>query len=300
LKRRRFIKTSTIGAIGAGLIPMVVYSQEKTAVPDVVRVVNGEPGQLLHSALSALGGMSQFIAKGDIVVVKPNMGWDRSPEYAANTNPELIAEIIKSCFDAGAKEVKVFDRTCNNPRRCYRNSKIEETAKAAGADVQQIRKNKYSPLKLKNGKVLKEWAIYDDYLEADKVINVPIAKHHSLSGVSFGLKNLMGVMGDNRGSIHSGFENKLADIVGEILPTLTIIDAYRVLIANGPSGGNLADVKHKKTLIASSCVVTADVVALDLFSYPLQKIGHIREMVDRGLNKFDINNLNLKEINLSS
>jgi uncharacterized protein (DUF362 family) len=300
MKRRNFIKTSAIGAIGAGLLPITATGQVQESYPDVVRVKNGEPDQLLPAALAALGGMSHFISKGDVVVVKPNMGWDRSPKYAANTNPELVAEIVKSCYNAGAKEVKVFDRTCNNPRRCYRNSKIEEKAKDAGADVFQIRKNKFVSVKLKNGKTLKEWSIYKDYLEADKTINVPIAKHHSLCHVTLGLKNLMGVMGDNRGSIHSGFDIKLADINEEILPTLTIIDAYRVLASNGPSGGNLSDVTFEKTLIASSCVVAADILGLDLFSLSYQQVGHIREMVDRKLNKFDVNKLKIKDIDLSS
>ncbi len=299
MKRRQFIKTGTIGTIGASLLPGVLQGQKSNTPPDVVRVNNGEPGQLLEAALAALGGMKKFISDGDVVIVKPNMGWDRAPEYAANTNPDLMAAIIKSSYQAGAKEVKVFDRTCNNARRCYKNSRIEEMAKAADAEVFQIRKNKFSTIKLKNGQELKEWAIYEDYLEADKVINVPIAKHHSISQVTLGTKNLMGVMGDNRGSIHSDFDIKLADITSELLPNLTIIDAYRILTANGPSGGNLADVKLQKSLIASSCMVTADVVALDLFDLSLDRVGHLNEMVKRGMNKFDLENLNIKEINLS-
>ena len=299
MKRRQFIKTGTIGTIGASLLPGVLQGQKSNTPPDVVRVNNGEPGQLLEAALAALGGMKKFISDGDVVIVKPNMGWDRAPEYAANTNPDLMAAIIKSSYQAGAKEVKVFDRTCNNARRCYKNSRIEEMARAADAKVFQIRKNKFSTIKLKNGQELKEWAIYEDYLEADKVINVPIAKHHSISQVTLGTKNLMGVMGDNRGSIHSDFDIKLADITSELLPNLTIIDAYRLLTANGPSGGNLADVKLQKSLIASSCMVTADVVALDLFDLSLDRVGHLNEMVKRGMNKFDLENLNIKEINLS-
>ena len=110
----------------------------------------------------------------------------------------------------------------------------------------------------------------------------------------------MGVMGGNRGSLHSGFDEKLADISSEILPTLTIIDAYRILTANGPTGGNPADVKLQKSLIASSCMVTADVLGMDFFSLSLNQVGHIREMVNRGINKFDLANLNFKQIDLGS
>jgi len=299
MKRRQFLRTGTLGTIGINFLPVLLHGQNSNTRPDVVRVNNGEPGQLLKTALAALGGMTQFISDGDVVVVKPNMGWDRAPEYAATTNPDLIRAIVKSCYQAGAKEVKVFDRTCNNPRRCYKNSRIEELAKAADAEVFQIRKNKFSTIKLKNGQELKEWAIYEDYLEADKVINVPVAKHHSLSQITLGTKNLMGVMGDNRGSLHSGFEKKLADITFQILPDLTIIDAYRILTANGPSGGNLSDVKLQKSLIASSCMVTADVTALALFNLPVAKVGHINEMVKRSINKFDLDNLMIEEINLT-
>ncbi|MCK4754259.1 MAG: DUF362 domain-containing protein [Calditrichia bacterium] len=300
MKRRTFIKTSTIGTIGAGLIPISMLGQEQDTLPDAVRVDNGEPAQLFNQAILGLGGMKQFISQGDIVVIKPNIGWARAPEYAANTNPDLVAEVVKSCYNAGAKEVKVFDRTCNNPRRCYISSEIEEKAEKAGAEVSQIRQNKFSSIKLKQGKVLKEWEIYEDYLEADKVINIPIAKHHSLSHVTLGIKNLMGVMGGNRGSIHTGFDEKIADISSEILPTLTIIDAYRILTRNGPTGGNLADVKLQRSLIASSCMVTADYLGMELFSLQLYQVGHIREMVDRGINKYDLTKLNLKQIDLGS
>ena len=300
MKRRTFIKTSTIGTIGAGLIPISMLGQEQDTLPDAVRVDNGEPAQLFNQAILGLGGMKQFISQGDIVVIKPNIGWARAPEYAANTNPDLVAEVVKSCYNAGAKEVKVFDRTCNNPRRCYISSEIEEKAEKAGAEVSQIRQNRFSSIKLKQGKVLKEWEIYKDYLEADKVINIPIAKHHSLSHVTLGTKNLMGVMGGNRGSIHSGFDEKIADISSEILPTLTIIDAYRILTRNGPTGGNLADVKLQRSLIASSCMVTADYLGMELFSLQLYQVGHIREMVDRGINKYDLTKLNLKQIDLGS
>jgi len=300
MKRRTFVKTTSFGTIGAGLLPVSIIGQDQETLPDAVRVDNGEPVQLITEAILALGGMKQFISPGDIVVIKPNIGWARAPEFAANTNPDLVAEIVNSCFSVGAKEVKVFDRTCNNPRRCYSASEIEEKAKKAGAKVSHIRENRFSKIKLNSGKILKEWEIYKDYLEADKVINIPIAKHHSLSRVSLGTKNLMGVMGGNRGSIHSGFDEKLVDIASEILPTLTIIDAYRILIANGPTGGNPADVRLQKSIIVSDCTVTTDYLGMEFFSLPLYQVGHIQEMVNRGLNKYDIYNLNLKQIDLGA
>ncbi|HID38135.1 MAG TPA: DUF362 domain-containing protein [Calditrichaeota bacterium] len=301
MKRRKFLKAAAISGAAVTLMPQVIskypslYAQNTP--PQVVWVENGEPLDLLDAALKELQGLRQFIDKGDVVVIKPNIGWDRRPELAANTNPQLIGQLVKRCYEAGAKTVKVFDRTCNNPRRCYRNSKIEEAAKEAGAEVTQIRKNKFKKIPI-NGKIIKEWPIYQEYLEADKIINVPIAKHHSLAKVTLGLKNLMGVMGGNRGSLHNNFALKIADIDRKILPTLTIIDAYRILTANGPQGGNPDHVKLTRTLIASPCTVSADYLGLELFGHKLADVEHIKVAAEEGLAKFDLNNLNIKRVKL--
>lgn len=302
MKRRDFIKTTALGTIGANLIPLAAYNNStvnaQTTVPDVVWIENGEPEALLQAAMKELGGMQQFISKGDVVVVKPNIGWARTPEFATTTNPDLVAEIVKQCKEAGAKEVQVFDHTCNPWQRCYNLSGIQEKSEKQGAKLTQTYKKKYKDLAI-NGKYVKEWPIYKDYLDADKVINVPIAKHHSLDRVTLGLKNLMGVMGGRRGSIHNNFGNKLADINSKILPTLTIIDAYRILLANGPTGGSLSDVKLTKTLIASSCTVSADYVGLDLFGHKLESVQHVKIAANRGMNKFDLEKLNVKKVTLA-
>jgi len=302
MKRRRFLRHTGAGLLGLslGAVPGVGIVRAVGAnTPDAVWVENGEPARLLESAIEAYGGMGHFISDGDVVVIKPNIAWDRAPEFASTTNPELIKALVKVCREAGAKKVKVFDRTCNNPRRCYRSSRIEEVAKSAGADVDQVRDYLFTDISLVNGEELTEWPIYRDYLEADKVINVPIAKVHSMSTVTVGLKNLMGVMGGNRGSIHNRFTAKLIDIDQEILPTLTIVDAYRVLMHNGPVGGDLADVKTARTLIMSDCTVTADALSLRLFDYKVDQVGHIKEAYRRGLNKYTLDGVNLKTVSLS-
>jgi len=299
MNRRDFLATTGAGVLGASLLsPPWDRLLAQTQMPHAVWVENGEPAQLLAAALKEMGGMSHFISRGDVVVVKPNMGWDRAPQYAANTNPELVAAVVTACLGAGAKTVKVFDRTCNNPLRCYTNSQIEEKAKNAGADVSQVRESRFVN-KAINGELVKEWPIYKDYLEADKVINLPIAKHHSLSGVTLGMKNLMGVMGGNRGDIHNNFAQKLVDIDRTILPTLTIIDAYRILTANGPVGGNLAHVKQTRTLIMSPCLVSADYLALELFGLPPDDAGFVGEALKRGLNIYDVKKLNLRRVRLA-
>ncbi len=299
MKRRQFIRSVSAGALGIGFLPLLKHPLFAAQLPrpQAVWVENGEPEELLSRALKEYGGLQRFIKKGDEVVVKPNIGWDRPPELAATTNPQLVGAIVRACFKAGAKKVKVFDRTCNNPRRCYRSSQIEEYAKRAGAKVEQIRRNRFKPLKI-NGRVIDQWPIYSEYLTADKVINVPIAKHHSLARVTLGLKNLMGVMGDNRGLIHNNFEEKLTDIDGKILPTLTIIDAYRILTANGPVGGNPKDVKLTKTLILSDCTVSADYLALSLFGLTLDDVPHIKRAYEKGLAKYNRKNLIVRKIRL--
>ena len=296
MKRRQFIKTTALGtaALSTSLSSNYLFASPEK-LPDVVVVSNGEPQNLVQTAMQHLGGLNRFIDKNDVVVIKPNMGWDRSPELAANTNPDVIAELVRLCLDAGAKKVKVFDRTCNNPLRCYRNSEIEAKAKEAGAEVVQIRKNKYKDIAIK-GKIIQEWPIYKEYLEADKVINVPIAKHHGMSLVTLGLKTLMGVMGGNRGSLHKQFPQKMADINKNILPTLTVIDAYRMLTANGPQGGNPDHVKQPRTMIASSCTVSADFVALELFGLTIDQVEYIKVANQQGLAKFDLDKLNIKRV----
>ncbi|OPX33656.1 hypothetical protein B1H10_05390 [candidate division KSB1 bacterium 4484_188] len=300
MRRREFIAKSLVAGSGSILLStQFLLFAAPPPIPQAVTVTGGEPEQLVEEALKAFGGMNTFISRGDVVVVKPNIGWDRAPQFAANTNPEVVSAVVKACFEAGAKKVKIFDRTCNNPLRCYRNSHIEQMAKKLGADVQQIRSNKFKTIALPDGEILKEWPVYQEYLEADKVINIPVAKHHSLARVTLGLKNLMGVMGANRGEIHNHFSQKLIDIDAHILPSLTIIDAYRILLRNGPSGGNLNDVKLTKTLIMSSCTPTADRLALDLFGLNIDDVPYIKEAFRRGLNKFDPAKLRLKSINLS-
>ncbi len=303
MRRQDFLKATGAGLVGLAAAPLgtgsLLRAFSTATEPDAVWVEQGEPVELLTAAMAAYGGMQRFIAPGDVVLVKPNIGFDRTPAQAATTNPDLVAEVIRLVLEAGAKEVKVIDRTANNARRSYARSEIEASAKAVGGKVQHVRDNRFKSIDLPQGKVLKSWPIYRDYLEADKVINLPIAKQHTMSQVTGGLKNLMGVMGGNLWKIHRRFSKKIIDITAAILPTVTIMDAYRILIANGPSGGNLADVRKPRTLIMSTCTVTADCLATGLFDLQPTDLGYLREALKRDINLFDQDNLNLKKISLS-
>ncbi|MEW6721324.1 MAG: DUF362 domain-containing protein [Thermodesulfobacteriota bacterium] len=261
--------------------------------PVAVSVASGaSPGANARKAVEALGGMGAFVSRGDIVVVKPNIGWDRTPEQAANTHPDAVVAVAEMCLAAGAKAVRIFDRTCNEPRRCYRNSGIEEAVerfarKNHASDalrIYHVEARKFVRTEIPGALALDEWELYRDVLEADKVVNVPVAKVHSLSDVTLGLKNLMGVMGGNRGQIHSRIAECLVDVNRRVPSRLTVIDASRVLLRNGPSGGDLADVRELGMAFASADVVAADAVAAEkVFRRKAEDVSHIRKAMESGL-----------------
>jgi uncharacterized protein (DUF362 family) len=236
--------------------------------------------------------MSAFVSRGDVVVVKPNIGWDRTPEQAANTHPDVVVAVASMCLAAGAKSVRIFDRTCNEPRRTYANSGIQQAvetfAKKNGVEdalrIYHVEDRKFVRTSIPNALVLKEWELYRDALEADKFINVPIAKHHGLSQVTLGLKNIMGIMGGNRGQIHFRLPESLVDVNRRVPSHLTVIDAGLVLVRNGPTGGNLADVEKFGAVFASSNVVAADAaVAEKVFGRKGEDVSHIRKAMESGL-----------------
>jgi uncharacterized protein (DUF362 family) len=236
--------------------------------------------------------MGAFVGRGDVVVVKPNIGWDRTPEQAANTDPDVVVAVAEMCLAAGAKSVRIFDRTCNEPRRCYASSGIQAAvegfARKAGAGgavrIYHVEDRKFVRTAIPGATVLAEWDLYRDALEADRIVNVPIAKHHTLSGVTLGLKNMMGIMGGNRGQVHARLPECLVDIHRRVPVTLTVIDAGRALMRNGPSGGNLADVKVFATAFASADVVAVDLVAArKIFGLGPEGVPHLRSALDSGL-----------------
>ncbi len=233
---------------------------DEPQLPRLTVVQGGEPRALVQKALENLGGINRFISRQDVVVLKPNIAWDRTPEQAANTNPEVVAEVVRQCWQAGAKKVIVTDVSCNEARRCFMRSGIQAAARAEGAQVILPDPELYREVAL-GGVVLKNWPVFTPFLEADKVINLPIAKHHGLVGVTLGMKNWYGILGGERNRLHQQIHTSLADLANFMLPTLTLLDAYRILIRNGPTGGNPEDVVLKKTMVAGT-----DPVALDAYA----------------------------------
>lgn len=230
------------------------------SLPGMVVAQGDDPRLLLREAVQGIGGIRRFVSRGDVVVVKPNIAWDRTPEQAANTNPQVVAEMVCLCQEAGAKTVIVTDVSCNEPRRCFERSGIAAAARGEGALVILPEERKFKEVDLR-GDVLTAWPVFEPFLAADKMINLPIAKHHSLTGVSLGMKNWYGILGGPRHRLHQRIHESLADLADFMRPTLTVMDAYRVLLRNGPTGGNVSDAALRKTLIAST-----DPVALDAYA----------------------------------
>ncbi|MGA9062942.1 MAG: DUF362 domain-containing protein [Terracidiphilus sp.] len=262
--------------------------------PQITVVQNGEPRALVQQALENLGGMSRFVSKQDVVVLKPNIAWDRTPEQAANTNPELVAEAVRQCWQAGAKRVIVTDVSCNEPRRCFLRSGIQAAARAEGAEVVLPDPDQFREVDM-GGVVLKNWPVFAPFLEADKVINLPIAKHHVLTGATLGMKNWYGILGGQRNRLHQQIHQSLADLASFMLPTLTLMDCYRVLVRNGPTGGNLEDVALKKTLVASTDPVAIDAyVAKAYWNIDPEQLPYLAMAAARGLGTTDFASLTMK------
>ncbi len=285
MNRREFIKFSGILLVMNRFLVKKAIAKE----PSVVAVGEGQDyGAVTRKAIDAVGGIGRFVKSGDTVVVKPNMGWDRRPEQAATTHPAVVKAIVEDCLKAGAKRVKVFDNPCNDMRRTYENSGIRAALQdLKNVDVRYIEEERYKKINLK-GVFLKEWEIYGDALSADVFINVPIAKHHSLTGLTLGLKNMMGVMGGDRGYIHRQIEDALADVNSVVKSSLVVIDATRILTAHGPTGGSLKDVRVLNKVIASTDIVAADAYATGLFGLKPQDVPVTATAARRGLGEINM------------
>jgi uncharacterized protein (DUF362 family) len=269
------------------------------ALPEMAVIRGDNPEQLARQAIEELGGIRRFVSRGDVVLVKPNIGWDRTPEQAANTNPLIVAEIIRQCWDAGAKKVIVTDVSCNEPRRCFQRSGIAGAARREGAEVMLPDSTRFKEVNL-DGEILREWPVFDHFLNADKVINVPIAKHHSLTGTTLGMKNWYGVLGGPGHQLHQKIHESLVDQADFMRPTLTVIDCYRVLIRNGPTGGNLENVLLKKTLVAGTDPVALDAyVAKAYWNLEVSALPYLRIAAERGLGTYEFEKIRTRVKELS-
>jgi len=302
--RREFLQRA---AAVSGALALAPYrSLAQATAPDsddpieplqmaIARWRDADPAQVDHAAcarrltevaLDGLGGMGRFISKGDVVWIKPNIGWNRAPELAANTNPDVVATLVRLCLEAGAKQVKIGDNSCHSPRQTYRSSGIGPAAEAAGAELVYLDERRFKEVDL-GGSRLKSWPVYPEILAADLVINVPVVKHHGLSTASLCLKNFMGIVGGDRGKWHQDLPACLIDITRFMQPRLCVLDAVRILTDHGPQGGNPRDVTSPLTVAAGTDIVALDALGAELLGHQPDRIQHLRAAHEAGLGQLD-------------
>lgn len=263
--------------------------------PDLVVAEKGSAEELLRKALSPLGGIKQFVKKGNRVVVKPNIAWARIPEEAANTNPEVVEALVKMCYQAGAEKVLVRENPCNPYKFTFPRSGIEEAVKRAGGKIRPaVKKGDFQKVDLPQGKVLKNTEVIKDVFRADVLINVPVAKHHSSTGLTLSMKNLMGIVKD-RGYFHrQDLHQCIADLSTLVKPNLIIVDATRILLTNGPQGPG--EVKKLGKIIAGVDPVAVDSYSATLFGMKGEDIGHIQKASEMKLGEIDLNKLKIEVV----
>lgn len=304
LDRRTFLKIIAGSTVGYFLRPSELKSWPSPETEKITFSVvkSADPAKAVRRAVGLLGGMNSFISKNDIVFIKPNISWDRLPEQAATTNPTVVQEAVKLVFQAGAKKVIVADNTCNDARRTYKHSGIRAAASEVGAEVPFMEERKLVKTAI-NGEVIKEWEIYREVLEADKIINIPIAKHHGLSGVTLSMKNLMGLIGGRRNLLHQKLSQSIVDLASFFRPQLTILDAIRVLTDHGPQGGSVSDIEKMDLVAASIDMVRIDAFGISLFGEKYRNhsrdwFPHLKMASERGLGRINYSQNGFKKLEI--
>lgn len=320
MNRREFLKTSAalaiLGAaakvVGQDKLEGVAEVPKNAAVsgtPDIVAVRGGTPVEMFNKAIAELGGMGQYVKKGQVVTIKPNIAWDQPPQMAANTNPELLSRIIKACFEAGASKVQVFDTPCNFWKQTYSNSGIADAATKAGAIIvggdaakdEAYIKEYYVETPVPKGRLLKSVMMHKFIRDCDVLINVPILKVHGGAAMTCCMKNLMGIVSkEYHQKFHRlGLTRCIAENASIRPPDLNIVDAYRVMFKRGPRGVDLTDVKELGYLLAGRDMVALDTAAAKLLEVPDRTIGYLPEGIELGLGTKDLKSLNIKRISLA-
>jgi uncharacterized protein (DUF362 family) len=271
--------------------------QAGTGAAAIVQVKGASPYEITKKAISEIGGMGRIVTRGDVVMVKPNIGWNRTVEQAACTNPEVLRAVIELAFAAGAKKVVIMDNTCHKAEDCYQRSGIEAMARKAGAEIRYSDENRLVVHDFK-GEVLGKWPVFRDHLDVDKFINVPILKHHGSAGLTIAMKNLYGILGGNRGKLHREMGENIADLANGFRSHLVVVDAFRVLMRNGPVGGRLSDVELRQTVIASTQIMHADVAAAAFFGSDAREVEFLQAAYARKMGEIEISKIPLRTFSI--
>jgi uncharacterized protein (DUF362 family) len=294
--------SGTVALAGAARLSLFELPRAEAATANKKFIVEGigqtdgfSVNDLTKKVFEAAGGIRQFVSKGDVVVIKPNISWARPPHLAATTNPEVLQAVIELCQEAGAKKVRIADNTIDNAKFCFSVTKAAAIAQKTGAELVYPGSSLMREMKF-HGNSMDVWPVYLPLVEADKVINLPIAKDHILSSLTLGMKNWFGAIGGRRGKLHRDIHPNIVDLAQFFKPTITLIDATRIMTRNGPSGGSASDVVTKNTLILSDDPVAADAKAALLFGKKPQNIGHIKLANKWGLGTHDFSKLVQKKV----
>ena len=263
--------------------------------PNLAVFRGDSPDLNVRAAIAKLGGMERFVKRGAKVVVKPNVLTGRPPEYATTTNPIVISTIIKMCLEVGADDVTVLDSPTSSPRSAFQTSGLTQAIGEAGGHLKYLSNRDFERVDMPQGKAITSWPLVAQALEADTLINVPIGKTHGMAGLTLAMKNLMGIMGDSRGQIHTGFAQKITDVNTVVKPHLVILDAYRILTRNGPTGGNLDDVQMPKTVVAGTNQVSIDAYGTTIMGWKPTDLPSLVEAASRGLGEMDLTKLRIFE-----
>jgi uncharacterized protein (DUF362 family) len=246
--------------------------------------------------IAAVGGMKKFVSSGDVVVIKPNISHPRQPKYAVTTNPDVVAALVALARQAGASKVLVMDNPVStDPGACYSASGISSAVKAAGGSMVIMGTGGYKSYAIP-GHLLKTQPLYTTIVNADVLINVPIAKTHGSTKLTMAGKNLMGCT-SNRQRMHTlGLSQSIAEVNAKLRPELTVIDAMRILVRNGPSGGSLGDVAVKNTVVACHDWVAADTWACRLFKVAPSKVPYIKAGANMGLGTMNLSTVTVRNV----
>ena len=314
MKRRDFFAAAALGAAAGALPPFPALGEEKQDRPvDMVALRGGEPVEMFKRGIAEMGGMERFVKKGYKVTIKPNIGWDQPPEVGANTNPELVAEVVKECFKAGAKEVLCFDHTCGNDwDNRYKMSGIAKAVESAGGKmIAGNTENMYVPKDIPKGVSLKKAMVHPLTFECDAFINIPVLKHHGGAKITNALKNYMGCIWDRQFWHRNNLPQCIADYATFQKTTLTIVDAYRVMLEYGPRGKDPSYAPIVKYQILSTDIVAADAASVKIFEsvakeygkgvpYKMSEIKYIAAAEKLGVGTSDLSKLNVKRVSMQA
>jgi uncharacterized protein (DUF362 family) len=277
---------------GENIIQIPDFSTPPVEAKSIAIVKGDDRTKTLFAAIKLLGGIGRFIKKGDTVLIKPNVAFATPPMLNATANPQLVAQVVTLCFQAGAKSVIVADNPINDPASCFTVSGIAKEASKAGAKIMLPQPKFMRRTTVKNARLIRDWPIfYEPLKNADKVIGISPVKDHHRSGASMSMKNFYGLLAGPRNIFHQDINTIIAELALMIKPTLVILDGTVSMITNGPTGGSTADLKKTATLIASTDPVAADAFACSLLGLKPDDLPYIKLAQNLGAGTSDYKSL---------